>query len=65
MTHRASIPWAILLLLIVAGCGQSGSLYLPSDPSEVEVSSPPAENQGEEDDDDEDEDDEQGDADAS
>ena len=42
-----------LLLLIVAGCGQSGPLYVPGDPSTMQ--NPQTESQeGSEDDDDED-----------
>ena len=46
----------ILCLLIVAGCGQKGPLYLPGDPSEMKTDVPP-QNQPlpEEDDEDEEE----------
>ncbi len=47
---------ALLLVFALAGCGQSGRLYLPSDPSEVqslpsEVSLPAEEEDDEADDD--------------
>ncbi len=45
----------ILLLLVLAGCGQSGPLYVPGDPSSIEMS-PEAANDEEEDANGEDED---------
>jgi len=46
-----SILIALLTILFLAGCGQSGPLYIPGDPSSIEAPPPPA---GEEDDDDKD-----------
>ena len=46
---------AVLLILFLAGCGQSGPLYIPGDPSSIE---PPAEQPISEEDIDKDEDDE-------
>jgi len=58
MTSTHSIPVLLLVLLGVAGCGQSGPLYLPGNPSEVESppAASPAEN-GDADDEDDDDDD--------
>ena len=58
MNHSSKILAALLLIFTLVGCGQSGKLYLPGDPSEVhslpsEVSLPAEE----EDDDDADDDD--------
>ena len=39
----------IALISIFTGCGQSGPLYIPADPSEVREP-PPAENQADEED---------------
>ena len=39
MTHTSKILAALLLIFTLVGCGQSGKLYLPGDPSEVQ--SPP------------------------
>lgn len=36
MSHSRKILAAILLIFTLAGCGQSGKLYLPGDPSEVQ-----------------------------
>lgn len=44
---------ALLLLMFIAGCGQSGPLFIPGDPSSIQP--PPAEPQ-ETDEDDEDDD---------
>ena len=41
MTHRT--PAAILLLFMLAGCGQSGPLYIPDDPSRIEQTPPASE----------------------
>lgn len=38
---------ALSLLFVAAGCGQSGPLYIPGDPSKIE-NPPPAEDQDEE-----------------
>ena len=47
----------LLALLIAAGCGQKGPLYLPGDPSEIKTDVPHQdESQTEKDDEDEDED---------
>ncbi len=57
MTHSSKILAALLLMFTLVGCGQSGKLYLPGDPSEVqslpsEVSLPPEEEDDEAADDD-------------
>jgi predicted small lipoprotein YifL len=57
MTHSSMILAALLLMFTLVGCGQSGKLYLPGDPSEVqslpsEVSLPPEEEDDEAADDD-------------
>ena len=57
MTHSSRILAALLLTFTLVGCGQSGKLYLPSDPSEVQnlptkVSLPPEEEDDEAADDD-------------
>ncbi len=36
MIHSRIALAALLLILSLAGCGQSGPLYLPGDPSEVQ-----------------------------
>ncbi len=36
MTHTSKILAALLLIFTLVGCGQSGKLYLPGDPSEVQ-----------------------------
>lgn len=48
--------YLILGLLLAAGCGQSGPLYLPGNPSEVKTNAPPPPSQAEPEDNDEDED---------
>ncbi len=46
----------LLALLLVAGCGQKGPLYLPGNPSAIKTDTPPQdERQAEEDEDQEDE----------
>ena len=57
MNHSSKILAAIMLIFSLAGCGQSGKLYLPGDPSEVhslptEVSLPAESLPAEEEDDD-------------
>jgi len=57
MTHSSKILAALILIFTLVGCGQSGKLYLPGDPSEVQslpenVSLPPEEEDDEADDDD-------------
>lgn len=54
-TRMAGALLGLWLALSLAGCGQSGPLYLPGNPSQVEAEAPPADS---EDDDDKDEDDE-------
>ncbi len=52
MTNRRVVSLCLLTLLALFGCGQSGPLYLPGDPSAVET--PPSIGtviEGEEDDD--------------
>ena len=36
MSHSRKALAAVLLILSLVGCGQSGPLYLPGDPSEVQ-----------------------------
>ncbi len=43
MTLTLKILAAILFALYLAGCGQSGPLYIPGDPSSIETPSQPAE----------------------
>ena len=52
-------PSALLLaVLLVAGCGQKGPLYLPGDPSTIKTDTPPQDERQTEEDDDEEDDDE-------
>jgi len=56
MNHSSKFLAALLLMFALAGCGQSGPLYLPGDPSEVqslpsEISLPAEEEDDEADDD--------------
>jgi predicted small lipoprotein YifL len=44
----------ILLILFLAGCGQSGPLYIPGDPSSIEPAEQPADAEDDSDDDAED-----------
>ncbi len=46
----------LLFALALAGCGQSGKLYVPGDPSSIETAQPPPESDSDEDDDEEDDD---------
>ena len=39
---------AVLAVLVLAGCGQSGPLYIPGNPSRIESPPPPAEDAAEE-----------------
>ena len=50
MTRSLTALTTVLLVLFFAGCGQSGPLYIPGNPSTVEVET--AETDGEEDDED-------------
>ena len=56
MNHSSIFLTALLLMFALAGCGQSGRLYLPGDPSEVQslpsTVSLPAEEEDDEADDD-------------
>lgn len=52
MTRPTLVAATLLLMFVAAGCGQSGPLYLPGNPSEVQQ--PPAEPSEEEDKDSED-----------
>jgi predicted small lipoprotein YifL len=45
---------ALLIILFLAGCGQSGPLYIPGDPSAIEPPADQAENDEEQDEDAED-----------
>lgn len=40
---------ALILAFVVAGCGQSGPLYIPGNPSKIEQPPPKAESTAEED----------------
>ena len=46
MTPRT--PAIILLLFVLAGCGQSGPLYIPGDPSRIEQTPPASESTADE-----------------
>ena len=46
MTHK--ILAALILAFIVAGCGQSGPLYIPGNPSKIQQPTPQAESTAEE-----------------
>jgi predicted small lipoprotein YifL len=48
MMHRTLA--AILLLLLLGACGQSGPLYIPGNPSRIEQPPPAAESTAEEED---------------
>lgn len=58
MTRLTILLAAIVGLFFLAGCGQSGPLYLPGDPSEIKSAPRPAESitEEEEEEDDADED---------
>ena len=56
MTRLTILLAAIVGLFFLAGCGQSGPLYLPGDPSEIKSAPRPAESTAEEEEDDADED---------
>ena len=47
MTYK--ILAAMILAFVVAGCGQSGPLYIPGNPSKIEQPPPKAESTTEED----------------
>ena len=47
MTYK--ILAAMILAFVVAGCGQSGPLYIPGNPSKIEQPPPKAESSTEED----------------
>ncbi len=50
MTRHTLTLAAVLLVLFVAGCGQSGPLYLPGNPSQIRTNPPePQESEEEED----------------
>ena len=40
MTRHTLTLAAVLLVLFVAGCGQSGPLYLPGNPSQIRTNPP-------------------------
>lgn len=49
MTRCILIPAAVLLFFLIAGCGQSGPLFLPGDPSQIRTSPPgPGQSEAEE-----------------
>ena len=39
--------WIILAVLVIAGCGQKGALYMPEDKSETKVNGPAQEERSE------------------
>jgi predicted small lipoprotein YifL len=50
MMHAVRAFSALLPALVIAGCGQSGPLYLPDDPSRVQAPQAESASAGEEDD---------------
>ena len=53
---RLTLLLAVIIGFALAGCGQSGPLYLPSDPSEIQdAPPPPAKSQAEDEEDEADE----------
>ena len=50
MTRLTILLAAIVGLILLAGCGQSGPLYLPDDPSEIKNAPRPVETTAEEED---------------
>ena len=48
MTRHTLTLAAVLLVLIIAGCGQSGPLYLPGNPSQIRTNPPEPEEGAEE-----------------
>jgi len=49
LTRCILIPAAVLLFFLIAGCGQSGPLFLPGDPSQIRTSPPePGQSEAEE-----------------
>lgn len=40
MRYPSTVPMLLLVAATLAGCGQTGGLYLPSDEAPVEVSEP-------------------------
>jgi len=57
MTRFTTAFTAISCLLLIAACGQSGTLYLPGDPSEIQEPAPaPANGEEEEENNEEDSD---------
>ena len=51
---KITTPTALLLILFLAGCGQSGPLYVPGDPSSIEPPREQADSDEEQDEDAED-----------
>jgi len=47
-TRAAAALLALCLIAPLAGCGQSGPLYLPGNPSQVEAEPPPADSEDDE-----------------
>lgn len=56
-TRLPGLFFSLLSLMIVAGCGQKGPLFLPGDTSEVSMSIPAQQAETEDEDDDDQEDD--------
>ncbi len=50
MTRHTLTLAALLLILFVAGCGQSGPLFLPGNPSQIRTNPPQPAESGEEED---------------
>ena len=56
---RLTLLLVALFGFLLAGCGQSGPLYLPGDPSEIQQAPQPVEAESQEDDEEPDENDKQ------
>lgn len=53
MTRQMTLYTALLFALLFAGCGQSGPLYLPGNPSEMKLPPQPQQEQADEQEEDE------------
>ena len=51
MNNSVRVIAALLLAMFLFGCGQSGPLYVPGDPSTIQPPPPPAETNEEDEDD--------------